>query len=158
MSVCGRLPACLCAYRSLERLAQHTIWVWFGIACARVSMLLPLLCASVNVGSVPCSAHAARSLSIALHALPRLRDYAGWQLSAGHCCAQNKSHALNDEIVVNALAGVVGVGVTYIKDDEDIVPLLKASCRPRSLDPSLEKVWSLDRREQPYLCAVHVGK
>lgn len=42
---------------------------------------------------------------------------------------QNKSHALNDEIVVNALAGVVGVGVTYIKDDEDIVPTLKAGPR-----------------------------
>ncbi len=27
---------------------------------------------------------------------------------------------------MNALAGVVGVGVTYIKDDSDIVPLLKA--------------------------------
>ena len=39
---------------------------------------------------------------------------------------QNKTHALNDEVVVNALAGVVGVGVTYIKDDSDIVPLLKA--------------------------------
>lgn len=51
------------------------------------------------------------------------------QLSPALCCAQNKSHALNDEIVVNALAGVVGVGVTYIKDDEDIVPLLKASSR-----------------------------
>ena len=40
-------------------------------------------------------------------------------------CAQNKTHALNNEIVVNALAGVVGVGITYIKDDEDIIPLLK---------------------------------
>ena len=38
---------------------------------------------------------------------------------------QNKTHALNNEIVVNALAGVVGVGITYIKDDEDIIPLLK---------------------------------
>ncbi len=27
---------------------------------------------------------------------------------------------------MNALACVVGVGVTYIKDDSDIVPLLKA--------------------------------
>ena len=26
---------------------------------------------------------------------------------------------------MNALAGVVGVGITYIKDDEDIIPLLK---------------------------------
>ena len=40
-------------------------------------------------------------------------------------CLQNKTHALNNEIVVNALAGVVGVGITYIKDDEDIIPLLK---------------------------------
>ena len=139
MLVCERLPASLCAYRSLERLAQHTIWVCFGIACA------PVCCCRFfvpgNFVFVPCSAHTARSLSIALHALSRLRDYASWQLSAGHCCAQNKSHALNDEIVVNALAGVVGVGVTYIKDDEDIVPLLKASCcRPRSLDLRLEKV------------------
>ena len=39
--------------------------------------------------------------------------------------AQNKTHALNNEIVVNALAGVIGVGITYIKDDEDILPLLK---------------------------------
>ena len=41
------------------------------------------------------------------------------------CWLQNKTHALNNEIVVNALAGVVGVGITYIKDDEDIIPLLK---------------------------------
>lgn len=41
--------------------------------------------------------------------------------------AQNKTHALNNEIVVNALAGVIGVGITYIKDDEDILPILKAS-------------------------------
>ena len=40
-------------------------------------------------------------------------------------CSQNKTHALNNHIVVNALAGVVGVGITYIKDDEDIIPLLK---------------------------------
>ncbi len=39
---------------------------------------------------------------------------------------QNKTHALNNEIVVNALAGVIGVGITYIKDDEDILPILKA--------------------------------
>lgn len=33
---------------------------------------------------------------------------------------------------------MVGVGVTYVKDGEDIVPLLKASCcRPRLLDLSL---------------------
>ena len=42
---------------------------------------------------------------------------------------QNKTHALNNEIVVNALAGVVGVGITYIKDDEDIIPLLKVRAR-----------------------------
>ena len=29
---------------------------------------------------------------------------------------------------MNALAGVVGVGITYIKDDEDIIPLLKVRC------------------------------
>ena len=40
---------------------------------------------------------------------------------------QNNTHALNNEIVVNALAGVVGVGITYIKDDEDIIPLLKVA-------------------------------
>jgi hypothetical protein len=40
---------------------------------------------------------------------------------------QNKTHELNNEIVVNALAGVIGVGITYIKDDEDILPLLKVS-------------------------------
>ena len=40
---------------------------------------------------------------------------------------QNKTHALNNEIVVNALAGVIGVGITYIKDDEDILPLLKVA-------------------------------
>ncbi len=43
----------------------------------------------------------------------------------GLCLSQNNTHALNNEIVVNALAGVVGVGITYIKDDEDILPLLK---------------------------------
>ena len=64
-----------------------------------------------------------------MHALKlTLRVIVFLRLSLALCRAQNKSHALNDEIVVNALAGVVGVGVTYIKDDEDIVPLLKARC------------------------------
>lgn len=42
---------------------------------------------------------------------------------------QNKTHTLNNEIVVNALAGVIGVGITYIKDDEDILPILKVRTR-----------------------------
>ncbi|BDA48480.1 hypothetical protein COCOBI_12-1590 [Coccomyxa sp. Obi] len=46
---------------------------------------------------------------------------------------ENKTHALNNEIVVNALAGVIGVGITYIKDDEDILPILKAELLPQLL-------------------------
>jgi hypothetical protein len=43
---------------------------------------------------------------------------------------QNKTHPLNNEIVVNALAGIIGVGITYIKDDEDILPVLKVAPTP----------------------------
>ncbi|KAK9917870.1 hypothetical protein WJX75_009092 [Coccomyxa subellipsoidea] len=46
---------------------------------------------------------------------------------------ENKTHALNNEIVVNALAGVIGVGITYIKDDEDILPILKPELLPQLL-------------------------
>lgn len=46
---------------------------------------------------------------------------------------QNKTHPLNNEIVVNALAGVIGVGITYIKDDEDILPILKTELLPHLL-------------------------
>ena len=53
------------------------------------------------------------------------RESLGFHADQAARCAQNKTHALNNEIVVNALAGVVGVGITYIKDDEDIIPLLK---------------------------------
>lgn len=38
---------------------------------------------------------------------------------------------------MNALAGVIGVGITYIKDDEDILPILKVSLDPLSIPLTL---------------------
>ena len=75
-------------------------------------------------------------------------------LALTHCWVQNKTHALNDEMVVNALAGVVGVGITYIKDDEDIVPLLKARfCHSEAVLSSVrdcnEDQDSAQSRQQP---------
>ena len=62
-------------------------------------------------------------------------------------CLQNKTHALNNEIVVNALAGVVGVGITYIKDDEDIIPLLKVRLHCICQDQQIPDVYYVSHLE-----------